>query len=260
MILVDFRNWKFDKSFGYLSNTQNKLLEREFDTLKKLGCFMILELFVAQRNRIAISDIFFENKKAIAVSSVNNLSDFFESIDKVLDLKNKEVIDYTEAAEEEVYFYGSSSLVVHKKSEIALCGVNTYSDESLFDEYCEDFEFTPFSFELPEGMFTRDMAFFVKDILLICLDYITDKKKKKQLLSFLKSWEITVISFTKEQVEKGAFNLISFEGGLMMTKEVCGIFTEKQKEALQGVNVKIIELPFLDKAGVLLRNIIFSEV
>lgn len=253
MVLIDFREWSFG-NLGYLPNAQKELLQREFNALTKTATFKVVNLGGVQP--FSLSSLFFENAETIAVSPLKNISQFYECIDIVLAAKNKEVIDYTEAAEEEVYFYGQNSLVSHLASEIALCGINKLTDESLFEEYCEDFELTPFSFELSNELLTSDVALFVEDTLLICLEFIRDKKTKKDLFSLLKSNQIKVITVTKDQVEKGVLNIKFVEKVLLMSKQTNGLLTTDQKEQLSNFKTEIVELLFLEKAGVKLRDII----
>lgn len=252
MILIDFRNWTFDKSLGFLPNAQKQLLQRDFDTITKIKNFEVLDL--GDIKPLSIADLFFKNEEQIAVSAIKNIENYYEIIDNVLELENKETIDYTEAAEEDVYFYGKNALVSDTISEIALCGINEFADESLFEEYCEDFELTPFSFDLSDDLQTSDVAVFTGKTLLICLDYIADKKVKKQLFGLLKSSGIKTITFTKEQVAHGVLDLLSIDDKLYATKKAYDLFTAEQKKAMS--NIEIIDLPFLDKAGVKLRDII----
>ncbi|MGY5355605.1 arginine deiminase-related protein [Wenyingzhuangia sp. IMCC45467] len=252
MILIDFRNWIFDKSLGFLPNAQKQLLQMDFDALTKLFNFDILDLGVVMP--FSVSDLFFKNKEQIAVSAVKSVSSYYEIIDLILEKENKEIVDYTQATEEEVYFYGQNSLVAHFETEIALCGINQFTDESLFEEYCEDFELTPFSFNLPDDLLTRDVACFVGNTLWICLDYITDKKDRKQLFSILKNHGIKTVTFTKEQVVKGVFDLKSVDGKLLISKKSFDLFTETQKAFLP--DIEIVDCTFLEKAGIKLRDII----
>jgi len=253
MILLDFRNWSFD-NYGYLPNTKEELLRRDFETLRKISKLDVVDLGVLKPFKL--SSLFFEDSKTIAVSPLKKVESFYKCIDALLEVKDKEVIDYTEAAEEEVYFYGKNSLVAHKESEIGLCGINSLSDESLFEEYCEDFELTPFSFEISDDFLTSDFALFVGNKLLICLEFIKDKKTKKDLFSVLKANKIEVISLTKSQVEKGILNLKFTGDMLLMTKNVDELFTDIQKEQLVGFNKTIIDLPFLEKTKIRLSDVI----
>lgn len=254
MILIDFRNWIFDKSLGYLPNAQKELLQRDFDTLTKNTDFKSLDLGAVKS--LHISSLFFKSEAQIAVSPVKNISDFYEVIDRILEIENKETIDYTEAAEEEIYFHGQDSLVSHSISEIALCGINEKTDESLFEEYCEDFELTPFNFDLSKELLTSDMACFIGNTLLICLDYIKDKKVKKDLFSFLKANGICVITFTKEQVIQGVFDMKALNEKLLISKKAFDLFTEEQKQKVSNIHVEVVVLPFLEKTEIKLRDII----
>lgn len=139
-----------------------------------------------------------------------------------------------------------------------MCGVNEFSDEALFEEYCEDFEMNPLVFSLPENLLTSDVAFFVNNKLLMCLEFVKDKKMKKQLLTMLKINNIELINFTKEQVTKGVFNAkVVAVDKLLISKSAYDLFTEKQKEALLGVRVEEVCIPFLEAQGVWIRDLIF---
>lgn len=254
MILIDFRNWIFNNSLGVLPNARKELLKRDFETIKKVSDFKVLDF--EQINPLTISSLFFKNNEQIAVSPVKDIRDFYQIIDTVLEVEDKEVIDYTEAADEEVYFYGQNSLVAHFEAEIALCGINNKTDESLFEEYCEDFELTPFGFDIPEGILTSDIAIFLGNTLLICLEYITDKKLKKQLFSLIKGHGIETLTFTKEQVAQGVFDMKFVDGKLITTQKVFELLTKEQKEAVLKMNTVVLELPFLEKVGIKLRDII----
>ncbi|NIJ45972.1 hypothetical protein FHR24_002443 [Wenyingzhuangia heitensis] len=254
MILLDFRNWIFDKSLGVLPNAQKELLQRDLDTLAKAADLEILNLGAIQP--FSISSLIFKNEEQIAVSAIKKVSDYYSVIDLILEKENKEVVDYTEAVEEGVYFYGQNSLVAHSVSEIALCGINSFTDESLFEEYCEDFELTPFSFELPDDLLTSDIACFIGDTLLICLEYITDKKVKKELFSFVKIHGIKIVTFTKQQVLQGILNVKYTGEKLLLTKKAFDLCTTEQKKALSETELEVIAFPFLEKVGVRLRDVI----
>lgn len=253
-MLVDFRSWVFDEKLGVLPNAQKELLQREFNALKTIIDDDILE--VREMKPFSIADLFFENSETIAVSPVKKIEHFYGLIDQVLEIRQKEVIDYTAAVKEQVYFCGAAGLVVHLTSEIALCGVNSKADESLFEEYCEDFELTPFSFDLPEGLVTSDVALFVEDTLLICLEYILDKKMKKDLFSFLKANNIRTVVLTKEQILKGVLDIKFINNKLLMAKYVNNVLTDQQKEDLGVFKTEVLKLPFLEKAGIKLRDVI----
>ncbi|WP_010137162.1 arginine deiminase-related protein [Ochrovirga pacifica] len=253
MILLDFRNWEFTTQKKYLPNAQKELVQSDFNILSELQDFSILKTTIP----VSLSDLFLKNENTIAVSSVKDIERFYETLDSVLEVEDKEVMDYTEAAEEEVYFYGSSSLVVNHKVELGICGVNENTDESLFEEYCEDFELNPFSFDLLKGVFTSDIALFVGNKLLMCLDYIKDKKLKKQLIGLLKNSGVELIAFTKEQVEQNAFNAKLLEDGrLVILQTAYNLFTEKQRAAISDIDLEIVALPFLEEANVKLRDIL----
>lgn len=253
MKLVDFRNWEF-KISNVLPNAQKALIKKDFDTMQSRTGFDVLKN--ESNEPLFFSSYYYENEDLLGISSLPKVHDFLNMFSDFIASKEKDIVDYSEAADEKIFFYGSKSLVAHSESEIGVCGVNSLSDESLFEEYCEDFELTPFGFELEEGKFTSDVCLFIGNTLFVCWDYIKDKKEKKQLLSLLKRYNIEVFSINKSQVEKDILNMVFVNRKLWMFKSVFEQFSDEQKKKLERFELEIIEAPFLESERVKLADII----
>jgi|SaaInl0LU_22_DNA_1037365.scaffolds.fasta_scaffold05959_4 hypothetical protein len=118
------------------------------------------------------------------------------------------VVDYTEAEEEGCYLEGTRSMVLDKVNEIAYASISMHTDESLFIEFCEDFEYTPIVFssvdELEEPVsYTSDILFVGDSVAMIASSYIQDKKERKLVLNQLKNSGKKIIYLNKNQVNKG---------------------------------------------------------
>jgi len=252
-MLINFTQWEFKTDL--LPNTLKILVTKDFETLKKISECSVLDLGILKPFKI--SSLFFERNGILGVSPIAHVNKFYGVIDTVLASKNVEVIDYTTAAEEKVYFNGADSLVANFKFEIGLCGINKYTDESLFEEYCEDFELTPLSFDLPDDVMTSEMSFFIGNILFICMDFIVDKKVKKQILSIVANVGLKVIYITKQQVKKGVLNMKCVADYLVITDTAKNELTNNQLKELESSKIVLKEvfLPFLDKEGIKLRDV-----
>ncbi len=253
MLLLNFKNWSFSKT-QLLPNAQKAMLKKDFDTLQTTLNLDVIETLIEQP--VSLSKLFFENKTTIGVSSIKNIASYYQLIDTILEKKNKEVIDYTEASQEEIYFSGAENLNAHLNSEIAICGINKHTDESLFEEYCEDFELTPFSFEIPDNLSTRDICVFTNNTLLICLDLIKDKKVKKNLIKLLHQNNIQIINLQQNQISTGILNLIYSDNTIIMSQTTKELFHNTQLSQLNKHTIKIINCPTLELAQIKLRDII----
>ena len=184
--------------------------------------------------------------------------DFIEVLDKVYGVQD--VIDYREAAEEEIYLQGAKSIVVDAKNELAFCGVNNLSDESLFIEFCEDFEWTPITFSLEDDRSTNSMFWMNNELALVCLDLITDKKEKKQVISQVKQSGRQLIAITKEQVESQVLNLVSANNTLVINQKSYDLLTTDQLSKIEVVQkIKPIKTPVIDDLGLDYKSLIFKS-
>ncbi|MFO7721149.1 MAG: arginine deiminase-related protein, partial [Gillisia sp.] len=89
--------------------------------------------------RVAIYPMFAENRRK------ERRMEFFEALES-RGFKIDEVVDYTQAEEEEIFLEGTGSLILDRVNRKAYCALSPRADEDLFIEFCEDFEYTPVVF------------------------------------------------------------------------------------------------------------------
>ena len=105
-----------------------------------------------------------------------------------------DVVDYTSAEEEEIYLEGTGSVVLDRVHKIAYCAESSRSDEELFIEFCEDFDYDPVMFKANQDVngkrkpiyHTNVMLSVGTDFAVACLDAIDDKKEKKNVSAAFK--------------------------------------------------------------------------
>ena len=56
------------------------------------------------------------------------------------------IVDYSSAESENKFLEGTGSMILDRENRIAYCSISKRSNEDLFIEFCEDFEFTPVLF------------------------------------------------------------------------------------------------------------------
>ncbi len=130
------------------------------------------------------------------------------------------VVDYTEAEEEEIFLEGTGSMILDRDNRKAYCALSPRADEELFIEFCEDFEYTPVIFTSNQTVDNRREAIYHTNVMMcvaeqfaiVCLASIDDKKERKNLLKHLKETRKEVIDITEEQVNAFAGNMLQVQG------------------------------------------------
>lgn len=180
--------------------------------------------------------------------------------DDVLDLlgekgfDTEEVMDYTSAEEDEIYLEGTGSIILDRENGIAYAAISPRTDEELFLEFCEDFEYTPVIFEANQTVNGERMQIYHTNVMMcvadeyavICLDTIDDKSEKKNVVASLKESGKEIIAITEEQMNQFAGNMLQVGGMgsskyLVMSQTAYNSLTAEQIQAIEKFN-KIISV------------------
>lgn len=171
----------------------------------------------------------------------------------------KDIVDYTSAEEDEIYLEGTGSVVLDRVHKIAYCADSSRSDEELFIEFCEDFDYDPVFFKANQDIdgkrksiyHTNVMLCVGSDFAVVCLDAIDDKKEKKNVVQHLKKSGKEVIAITESQMNSFAGNMLELQGEsgaiLVMSKQANESLTKEQLFKLEkhaeilAVDLKTIE-------------------
>lgn len=128
----------------------------------------------------------------------------------------EQVVDYTSAEEEDFFLEGTGSLLLDREHKKAYCALSPRADESLFIEFCEDFEYDPVVFnafqtvngERLQIYHTNVMMALAEDFAVVCLDSIDDKKERKQLVQQIKSSGKEILNISEAQMHQFAGNML----------------------------------------------------
>ena len=142
-----------------------------------------------------------------------------EDVLEILEEKNfviENVVDYTEAEEEGVFLEGTGSMILDRENSKAYCALSPRSDEELFIEFCEDFEYTPVLFTSNQTVDNKREAIYHTNVMMcvaeqfaiICLESIDDKKERKNVVKHLRETGKEVIDITEQQVHAFAGNML----------------------------------------------------
>ena len=120
----------------------------------------------------------------------------------------EEVIDYSSAEEEGLYLEGTGSMILDHENRMAYCALSERADEDLFIEFCEDFEYTPFTFSAFQTVAEKRLKIYHTNVMMcvadryavVCLECIDDESERKQLKKHLKESGKTLIPISEAQM------------------------------------------------------------
>lgn len=158
---------------------------------------------------IALYPMYAKNRR---LERREDVLDVIESYDFVI----SNIIDYSDAEKEGVYLEGTGSIILDRENRKAYCALSERADESLFIEFCEDFEFSPVVFKAYQSVegerlpiyHTNVMMCIAETFAVICLEAIDDKKERQSVLKHLKSDGKEVISISEAQMHEFAGNML----------------------------------------------------
>ena len=171
------------------------------------------------------------------------------------------IVDYSGAESENKFLEGTGSMILDRENRIAYCSISNRSNEDLFIEFCEDFEFTPVLFNSFQSVgndrlpiyHTNVMMCVATDYVIICLDSIDNKKQRKNVSDFINESGKKLIEISENQVEKFAGNMLELlnekgESVLIMSTSAENSLNEDQKNTIKkysrivSCDIKTIEV------------------
>ncbi|MFC2109314.1 arginine deiminase-related protein [Bacteroidota bacterium] len=161
-----------------------------------------------------------------------------------------EVIDYTEAETEGYFLEGNKSFVLDNVNNVAYASESKFTDEDLFIEFCEDFEYTPIVFSAinRDGCsisFTSSILMVGEEFAIVASSLIKDKKERKLVMSHLKQSGKDLVYVTEQQCEQHICSVVQLtrinaKNILVMAKKIHQLFTCEQLEVLQKHNELLV--------------------
>ena len=155
------------------------------------------------------------------------------------------IVDYSGAESENKFLEGTGSMILDRENRVAYCSISNRSNEDLFIEFCEDFEFNPVIFNSFQSVgdkrlpiyHTNVMMCVATDYVIICLDSIDDKKERKNVSNFIIDSGKKLIEISEKQVESFAGNMLELinengESILVMSKSAEDSLDENQRNTI----------------------------
>ena len=160
------------------------------------------------------------------------------------------IVDYSGAESENKFLEGTGSMILDRENRVAYCSISNRSNEDLFIEFCEDFEFTPVLFNSFQSVgndrlpiyHTNVMMCVATDYVIICLDSIDDNKQRKNVSNFINDSGKKLIEISENQVESFAGNMLELvndkgESVLVMSKSAEDSLNMNQKNTITNYSI-----------------------
>jgi len=191
-----------------------------------------------QNGNVAIYPMFAENRRR------ERREDILDKIEEEGFLIEN-VYDYTDAEQENIFLEGTGAMVLDRVHRKAYCALSPRADEELFIEFCEDFEYTPVIFRAYQKVDGKQVPIYHTNVMMalgenfavVCLDTITDKSERKNLLHHLKEDKKEIISITPEQMCQYAGNMLQVQGKdstyLVMSDAAYNVLTPQQIQMIE---------------------------
>ena len=249
----------FQEEMDLKNDEINLKAQQEFDTLVDKLCAVGVKVIVVndvyeqntpdsvfpnnwitfhQNGDVAIYPMFAENRRR------ERREDILDKVEaEGFDIEN--VYDYTDAEKENIFLEGTGAMVLDRVNRKAYCALSPRADEELFIEFCEDFEYTPVIFKAYQQVNNEQLPIYHTNVMMalgvdfavVCLDTITDKSERKNLLHHLKEDKKEVINITPEQMCQYAGNMLQVQGKnstyLVMSDAAYNALTPQQIQTIE---------------------------
>lgn len=161
----------------------------------------------------------------------------------------EEIMDYSSAEEDNVFLEGTGSVILDRVNKIAYACVSPRTDEELFYEFCEDFEYEPVLFEANHTVDNERKQIYHTNVMMcvgdeyavIALSTIDDKTEKEFVINKLTSSGKEIIDITEEQMHQFAGNMLQVGGignskYLVMSENAYNSLTQEQIDQIEKFN------------------------
>lgn len=157
-----------------------------------------------------------------------------------------EIMDYSSAEDDNIFLEGTGSIILDRVNKIAYACISPRTDEELFYEFCEDFEYEPVLFEANQTVNDERKQIYHTNVMMcvgdeyavIALSTIDDETEKKFVINKLKESGKEIIDITEDQMHQFAGNMLQV-GGIGSSKYL--VMSENAYNSLNKHQINQIE-------------------
>ncbi len=171
-----------------------------------------------------------------------------------------ELIDLSEAEEKQLYLEGTGSMVLDRVNCLAYACLSPRTHLPLLKEFCRLNGYAPIAFTARDDngiaiYHTNVMMNIANEYAVICLDAITDKRERENVIGSLKRSGKEIIDISFDQLHRFAGNMLQVKNAdqemlLVMSSQAYGSLTHEQVTALKKYNrILYSDLKTIETAG-----------
>lgn len=171
----------------------------------------------------------------------------------------QEVIDYSGLEYDELFLEGTGAMVLDHAERVAYVASSHRADPVILERFCTVFGYEPMAFPTagPDGRpvyHTNVMMGIASEYVLICLDAISDPRRRAEVRRRLAESGRAVLELTFEQVTDFAGNIIELTGSggrvLALSARAAAALTDAQRATIEeSATLLPLSVPTIERAG-----------
>jgi len=154
-----------------------------------------------------------------------------------------EIIDLTKSESEGLFLEGTGSMVLDREHKIAYACLSPRTNEELLNQFCKKVDYSPVTFRATDNTgidiyHTNVMMCIAKTFAVICLESVTGKEEKANLID-------SIIKTNKEIVDISLQQLNHFAGNMLQVMNADGelllIMSTQAYQSLTAAQIEILQ-------------------
>ncbi len=174
-----------------------------------------------------------------------------------------EIMDYTDAEQEDIFLEGTGSMILDRLNHTAYCALSPRTDNSLFLEFCMDFDLHPVVFNAYQTFENKRVPVYHTNVILcigegfavVCLSCVDHPGERQKLVNQLMADGKEIIDISETQMHQFAGNMLQVIGKdqkrlVVMSQSAKESLTPSQMGQLEKHGTLIeVALPTIEKCG-----------
>ena len=171
----------------------------------------------------------------------------------------QEVIDYSGLEYDDLFLEGTGAMVLDHAERLAYVASSHRADPVILERFCTEFGYEPMAFPTagPDGRpiyHTNVLMGIASEYALICLDAISDQRRRDQVAARLADSGRAVLELTFDQVANFAGNTIELTGTdgrvLALSARAAAALTDAQRATIsESATLLPLPIPTIERAG-----------
>ncbi len=171
----------------------------------------------------------------------------------------QEVVDFSGLELDDLFLEGTGAMVLDHLERLAYVSSSHRADPIVLERFCTMFGYEPMAFATADGKgrpiyHTNVIMSIATEYALICLDVITDPRRRAEIAARLADSGRTVIPISREQVGEFAGNALELTGThhrvLALSDRAAAALTREQVATIEkSAKLLPLHVPTIERAG-----------